>query len=86
MSDEDDSGIQAAETVLTVNAVILRYFRFAKTYYVKNDKPTDEINFMSTSRPVFIVAAELFLEESRDTSRTDLIGSCKLIYLDRFKI
>lgn len=28
---------------LTVNEVILRYFRFAETYYVKHEKPTDEV-------------------------------------------
>ena len=30
-------------STLTVNELILRYFRFAKTYYRKNGKPTDEI-------------------------------------------
>jgi len=28
---------------LAVNGVILRYFRYAETYYVKNGKPTDEV-------------------------------------------
>ena len=30
-------------SVLTVNQLILKYFNFAKTYYVKNGKPTDEV-------------------------------------------
>ena len=30
-------------SALTVNQLILRYFNFATTYYVKNGKPTDEI-------------------------------------------
>lgn len=28
---------------LTVNELILQYFRFAKTYYVENGNPTDEV-------------------------------------------
>ncbi len=28
---------------LRINGLILQYFRFAKTYYVKNGKPTDEV-------------------------------------------
>ena len=28
---------------LAINDLILRYFRFAKSYYVKNGQPTDEV-------------------------------------------
>ena len=28
---------------LTINALILRYFRYAQTYYVKNGQQTDEV-------------------------------------------
>jgi len=31
------------EQALTINALILRYYRYAKTYYVKNGQPTDEV-------------------------------------------
>jgi len=31
------------EQALTINALILRYYRYAQTYYVKNGQPTDEV-------------------------------------------
>lgn len=34
----------AADTPLTVTELIARYWRFAKSYYVKDDKPTSEVH------------------------------------------
>ncbi len=44
LAQREPEPLEAPAICLSVDELVLRYFRFAKTYYVKNGKFTDEIN------------------------------------------
>ena len=47
------AGDPSAEKLLSVNDVILAYWRFAKSHYVRNDEPTKEVEAIRIAlRPV----------------------------------